>query len=128
MTTTDGFAAVPDQRQARQPAISQAGALLAIALAIAGAFIGYSLATDAIDPAIAQLTAADKDALAKLHKATHQLVPNETLVTLRGVGRFQLIPLGVRVWRLDTVTGQNCLLLTSDEDWKKPTVSAQGCQ
>jgi hypothetical protein len=34
---------------------------------------------------------------------------------------------GFRTWRLDTATGQDCILLTSDADWKKAATSLQGC-
>jgi hypothetical protein len=30
-------------------------------------------------------------------------------------------------WRLDTTTGEDCILLTSEADWKKPETAAQGC-
>jgi hypothetical protein len=33
------------------------------------------------------------------------------------VGRYQLDREGMRTWRLDTVTGNSCLLLTADRDW-----------
>jgi hypothetical protein len=45
----------------------------------------------------------------------------------RSVGRYQIFTRGVRTWRLDTATGRSCLLLTSDEDWKKPDTAASGC-
>jgi len=34
------------------------------------------------------------------------------------VGRFQLHQMGTRTWRFDTATGEICLLLTSDTEWK----------
>jgi len=45
----------------------------------------------------------------------------------RSVGRFQVYTNGWRTWRLDTATGQNCLLLASEADWKKPKMQAQCC-
>ena len=45
----------------------------------------------------------------------------------RSVGRFREYREGLRTWRLDTATGANCILLTTDSDWKKPDTVAQGC-
>jgi len=45
----------------------------------------------------------------------------------RSVGRFREYRQGFRTWRLDTSTGNNCILLTTEWDWKKPDTSAQGC-
>ena len=45
----------------------------------------------------------------------------------RSVGRYQTFARGIRTWRLDTATGENCLLLTSEEDWKKPDTAASAC-
>lgn len=42
------------------------------------------------------------------------------------IGRYQLHRVGVRTWRLDTVTGRNCLLLTSQSDWDSPEGKLQG--
>ena len=43
-------------------------------------------------------------------------------------GRFSMYHTSGRTWRLDSVTGENCLLLAQDADWKKPDISAQGCR
>ncbi len=32
-----------------------------------------------------------------------------------------------QTWRLDTVTGDSCLALTTAADWKAPGTKAQGC-
>ena len=45
----------------------------------------------------------------------------------RSVGRYQTFTRGIRTWRLDTATGSSCLLLTSEEDWKKPDTAASAC-
>ena len=42
-------------------------------------------------------------------------------------GRYQIHTHGERTWRLNTATGYNCLLLTTEADWKKPDTKAQGC-
>ncbi len=41
--------------------------------------------------------------------------------------KYQIYQSGWRTWRLDTVTGATCILLTSDSDWKKPATAIQGC-
>jgi len=43
------------------------------------------------------------------------------------VGRYQLHHDSGRTWRLDTATGRICLMLTSDEDWKKDTSQQSSC-
>lgn len=45
----------------------------------------------------------------------------------RSVGRYREYREGFRTWRLDTSTGSNCILLTTEWDWKKPETTAQGC-
>src|SRR5258708_3118246 len=32
--------------------------------------------------------------------------------------RYEIFKSGFRTWRLDTVTGKSCILLTTDSDWK----------
>ena len=43
----------------------------------------------------------------------------------KGVGRYQMYTQGFRTWRLDTVIGRICLLLTTDADWKKKETQLQ---
>jgi outer membrane lipopolysaccharide assembly protein LptE/RlpB len=62
---------------------------------------------------------------AKLRQKNAQL--KEQITSLRNVGRFQIHQNGFRTWRLDTASGQDCILLTSDADWKKAATSLQGC-
>src|SRR6185437_8375781 len=45
----------------------------------------------------------------------------------KSVGRYHQYREGMRTFRLDTATGQNCILLTTDWDWKNPDVSSQNC-
>jgi len=75
------------------------------------------------------------DAVKKLRTGEYQLMKSDELAQLRrdaelgrSVGRFHQYTHGYRTWRLDTATGQNCLLLATDADWKKPETSAQVCQ
>jgi len=43
------------------------------------------------------------------------------------VHKYQTFENGIRTWRLDTVTGNTCVLLTTPEDWKKPAIKNQSC-
>jgi len=38
-------------------------------------------------------------------------------------GSLQIYRSGFRTWRLDTATGRTCILLTTDDDWKKPDIT-----
>ena len=44
-----------------------------------------------------------------------------------GTGHFQLYRQGNLTWRLNTDTGQSCILFATDEEWKKPRVWRAGC-
>jgi hypothetical protein len=44
-----------------------------------------------------------------------------------GNGKFQLYRQGNLTWRVNTETGQNCILFATDEEWKKPRVFRAGC-
>jgi hypothetical protein len=41
--------------------------------------------------------------------------------------KYQIYKDAGRTWRLDSVTGATCILLTTTEDWKKPETREQGC-
>jgi hypothetical protein len=41
--------------------------------------------------------------------------------------KYEIFHKGYRTWRLDTITGTTCILLTTTEDWKKLETSNQGC-
>jgi hypothetical protein len=43
-------------------------------------------------------------------------------------GRYETLRQGLRVWRLDTATGTSCILLATQEDWRKPDIKRQNCQ
>ncbi len=44
-----------------------------------------------------------------------------------GRGKYQVYRQGNITWRLNTETGQNCILFATDEEWKKPRVYRAGC-
>jgi hypothetical protein len=44
-----------------------------------------------------------------------------------GTGKYQLYRQGDITWRLNTSTGQACILFATDTQWSRPRVYAQGC-
>ncbi|HEX4650261.1 MAG TPA: hypothetical protein VH250_02040 [Granulicella sp.] len=44
-----------------------------------------------------------------------------------GSGRFQVYRQGDLTWRLDTNTGQTCVLFATNAEWRKPQVYRHGC-
>jgi hypothetical protein len=80
------------------------------------------------------LTSSEEDSLTKLRSGKYTMVENEELTKLKSeaeigksVGRYRVDREGFRTWRLDTATEKTCILLTSEEDWKKPETSLQSC-
>ncbi|SRR5216684_3282604 len=73
---------------------------------------------------IVKLRSAESE-LAKLKEENARLA--QEVASLKTVGRYQIHQNGFRTWRLNTATGQDCLLLTSKEDWKKLDTVMQGC-
>jgi len=41
--------------------------------------------------------------------------------------KYQVYKEGYRTWRLDTVTGATCLLLTTEVDWKNAKTASEAC-
>jgi hypothetical protein len=80
------------------------------------------------------LTDSESKAIENIRTGQYTLISNKDLAELKdeaelgkSVGRYRLDKEGWRTWRLDTATGQMCLLLASDNDWKKATLAAQAC-
>jgi hypothetical protein len=71
-----------------------------------------------------KLKAAEAE-VSRLKEENSQLM--QQVATLKSIGRYQIHQSSSRTWRLDTATGQNCLLLASKEDWKKLDVAIQEC-
>jgi hypothetical protein len=44
-----------------------------------------------------------------------------------GTGKYQLYRQGNLTWRVNTETGQSCVLLATNEEWTKPQVYRSGC-
>jgi hypothetical protein len=51
--------------------------------------------------------------------------PNGMLFS--GSGKYQLYRQGNLTWRLNTDTGQSCIIFATDEEWKKPRVLRAAC-
>lgn len=49
-------------------------------------------------------------------------------MTFGGSGHFQLYRQGDLTWRLNTDTGQTCVIFATDEEWRKPKVFRAGCR
>jgi len=45
-----------------------------------------------------------------------------------GSGKYQVYRQGNITYRIDTETGQECILLATNEEWKKPSVYQRGCK
>ncbi|MGO4211246.1 hypothetical protein AB4Y89_12920 [Terriglobus sp. 2YAB30_2] len=45
-----------------------------------------------------------------------------------GSGKYQVYRQGNITYRIDTETGQECILLATNEEWKKPQVYQRGCK
>ena len=76
----------------------------------------------------------DAKALGQLHSGLYDLITKEELRQLRTdaelgrkVGRYQRYETDYRTWRLDPATGQKCLLLAPQADWKKAELHWQSC-
>jgi len=44
-----------------------------------------------------------------------------------GQGKYQLYRQGDLTWRLNTETGQTCIIFATDDEWRKPRVYRAGC-
>jgi hypothetical protein len=76
----------------------------------------------------------ESDMLRRFRTGAFELVLSAELVELRkdaatgrSTGRYQLYSRGTRTWRLDTATGESCLVLTTETDWKRPDTKASSC-
>ncbi len=61
--------------------------------------------------------------------ASDSIAPNPPNgMTFGGSGHFQLYRQGDLTWRLNTDTGETCVILATDEEWRKPKVFKAGCR
>jgi hypothetical protein len=61
--------------------------------------------------------------------ATDTISPNPPNgMAFAGSGRFQVYRQGSLTWRIDTDTGQTCILFATNAEWRKPQVYRHGCR
>ncbi len=61
--------------------------------------------------------------------ATDSIMPNPPNgETFGGSGHYQLYRQGDLTWRLNTDTGDTCVIFATDEEWHKPKVYKAGCR
>ena len=61
--------------------------------------------------------------------ATDSIAPNPPNgMTFGGSGHYQLYRQGDLTWRLNTDTGETCVIFATDEEWRKPKVFRAGCR
>lgn len=48
-------------------------------------------------------------------------------MTFAGTGKYQLYRQGDITWRLNTDTGEACILFATDAEWRQPRVYQHGC-
>ena len=63
----------------------------------------------------------------ELNKAHEEVQKAQQQVTDCQAHKFQIYREGWRTWRLDSVTGKTCILLTSEQDWKNAKTTESGC-
>lgn len=68
----------------------------------------------------------DKSKYVAISKSEYEQLKAAALET-KQVGRYRLHRDGFRTWRLDTSTGQSCLLLATDADWKGGAKNQVSC-
>lgn len=49
-------------------------------------------------------------------------------MTFGGSGHYQLYRQGDLTWRLNTDTGESCIVFATQEEWRKPQVYRAGCK
>ncbi len=61
--------------------------------------------------------------------ATDTIQPNPPNgMTFGGSGHYQLYRQGNLTWRLNTDTGESCIVFATEEEWRKPQVFRAGCK
>ncbi len=88
-----------------------------------------------VSMALLQLSCDRVDEIGKVASGRYEVITAQELTELRrnadigkNVGRYSLHKDGLRTWRFDSATGRSCLLLATDEDWKKEKIALQGCR
>jgi hypothetical protein len=82
--------------------------------------------TPTLDEHSDRASAADHAVAAPVADSINRNPPNGFLFA--GRGKFQLYRQGDITWRLDTDTGQACILFATDEQWHTSRVFEHGCR
>lgn len=70
----------------------------------------------------------DYDAVqAKLTETENKLKAADKQIADFQAHRYSVYHQGWRTWRMDSVSGKTCILLTIDSDWKKSDTKASSC-
>src|SRR5688572_32758869 len=72
----------------------------------------------------------ETELLKQFRTGNYVLIAKDELNKLKkgqAIGRYQIKDMGVRTWRFDTALGRVCLLLSSEDDWKKEKTQNQSC-
>lgn len=86
--------------------------------------------TGAATPQGAELTASSGQGAGggMTAPATDTIKPNPPNgMTFGGAGHYQLYRQGNLTWRLNTDTGESCVVFATEEEWRKPQVLRAGC-
>lgn len=71
----------------------------------------------------AELTQTKK----QLEEAQKKINENQKKIDELSAHKFSTYAGGLRTWRFDSVTGEACILLTTDADWKTKKTKQQSC-
>jgi hypothetical protein len=63
----------------------------------------------------------------KLADVGEQLQKAREQIGVYQAHRYEMFRQGFRTWRMDTVKGTSCIMLTNDSDWKNPATDHQSC-
>jgi outer membrane lipoprotein-sorting protein len=70
----------------------------------------------------------DYDAVqAKLSETEKKLKEADKQIADFQAHRYSVYHEGWRTWRMDSVSGTTCILLTTQADWKKPDTKSESC-
>jgi hypothetical protein len=79
-------------------------------------------------PSVQPTTQPQANGTVEQHAAHDTLSPHPPNgMAFSGSGKYQLYRQGDLTWRLNTDTGQSCILFATDEQWRKPRVFRNGC-
>jgi hypothetical protein len=94
-----------------------------------------SVGHEAASPSLAEQTAPITPEPQTNAEATQNSAPATDTISsnppngmvFSGTGKYQIYQQGNLTWRINTETGQSCVILATDEEWKKPKVYRAGC-